>query len=89
MTSNVTLDSAGRVLIPKSTREELRLEPGDTLALETDGERVTLSPVRSASAMRKEGGVWVFRSGRGVSQAETDETLQNIRRARERSARGS
>jgi AbrB family looped-hinge helix DNA binding protein len=89
MASKVTLDSAGRVLIPKSTREELRLEPGDTLALETDGERVTLSPVRSASAMRKEGGVWVFRSGRSVSHAETEARLQDIRRSRERSAHGS
>jgi AbrB family looped-hinge helix DNA binding protein len=89
MTSNVTLDSAGRVLIPKSTREELHLVPGDMLALETDGERVTLSPVRSASAMRKEGGVWVFRSGRSVSHAETEEALQAVRRKRERSARGS
>jgi AbrB family looped-hinge helix DNA binding protein len=77
------------VLIPKSTREELQLAPGETLKLETDGERVTLSPVRSASAMRKEGGVWVFRSGRNVSHAETEAALQDIRRARERSTRGS
>jgi uncharacterized protein (DUF433 family) len=34
------------------------------LALESDGERITLRPVRSRSSMRKEKGVCVFRSGR-------------------------
>ncbi len=89
MTTTVTVDSAGRVLIPKATRKELRLAPGDTLALETDGERVTLSPVRSASIMRKEAGVWVFRSGHRISAAETEDAIQDIRRTRARSTRGS
>lgn len=87
MTAQVTIDSAGRILIPKSTRDELRLVPGDTLSLETDGERVTLSPVRSGSAMRRENGVWVFRSGKPIPATETDEALQHIRRMRERSSR--
>jgi AbrB family looped-hinge helix DNA binding protein len=89
MSSKVTIDSAGRVLIPKSTREQLQLEPGDTLVLETEGDRVTLKPMRSGSAMRKENGVWVFRSGHGVSQDQTDAVLDSVRRGRERSARGA
>jgi len=40
----VTLDKAGRVVIPKTLRDELHLEPGDTLELEAEGERVTLRP---------------------------------------------
>ncbi len=47
MNSTVTLDKAGRVVIPKIVREELHLEPGDALHLECEGERVTLRPVRS------------------------------------------
>src|ERR1700680_1412963 len=31
MTKNITLDKAGRVLIPKSLRQELRVDPGDSL----------------------------------------------------------
>ena len=89
MNTIVTLDKAGRVVIPKTLRDELRLVPGDTLALESDGERVTLRPVRSASALRKEQGIWVFRSGRKLSAEETDQVLENLRQERDRKARGS
>ncbi len=68
----MTVDSAGRVVLPKPLRDQLGLAPGDTLALESDGERVTLRPVRSSSALRKEEGVWVFRSGRKILAGETD-----------------
>ncbi|HEX3653714.1 MAG TPA: AbrB/MazE/SpoVT family DNA-binding domain-containing protein [Rhizomicrobium sp.] len=84
MTDKVTMDSAGRVLIPRALRDELRLHPGDTLALDTDGEAVTLKPVRPESAMRKERGVWVFRSGAKISAAETDEALVRLRVTRGR-----
>jgi AbrB family looped-hinge helix DNA binding protein len=89
MNTIVTLDKAGRVVIPKTLRDELRLAPGDTLALESDGERVTLRPVRSASALRKEQGIWVFRSGRKLSAEETDQMLENLRQERDRKAGGS
>ncbi|MGA3212235.1 MAG: AbrB/MazE/SpoVT family DNA-binding domain-containing protein [Terriglobales bacterium] len=89
MTTTVTLDRAGRVVIPKILRDELRLEPGDTLSLESEGERVTLLPVRSSSPLRKERGVWVFRSGRKISAAETERTLREIREQRDRSHRGT
>jgi AbrB family looped-hinge helix DNA binding protein len=88
MTQIVTLDSAGRVVIPRGLRDELRLQPGDTLALESDGERVVLRPVRSKSAMRKEHGIWVFRSGRKMPATEADEALAELRRSRKPSLRG-
>jgi AbrB family looped-hinge helix DNA binding protein len=87
--TTVTLDSAGRVLIPKTLRDELRLAPGDTFSLESDGDRVVLRPVRSASALRKEHGIWVFRSGRKLSSAETDGALDSLRQSRDREIRGS
>jgi AbrB family looped-hinge helix DNA binding protein len=87
MSTNVTIDRAGRVVIPKLLRDELRLEAGDTLALESDGERLTLRPVRSGSALRREQGIWVFHSGRKISAAETDRALQDLRRERDRRAR--
>jgi AbrB family looped-hinge helix DNA binding protein len=46
MNSRLTIDRAGRVVIPKTLREELRLEPGDSLEMESIGERITLRPVR-------------------------------------------
>jgi AbrB family looped-hinge helix DNA binding protein len=84
----VTLDSAGRVVIPKSLRDRLRLAPGDTLALETDGERMTLRPVRSSSALSKEHGLWVFRSGRKLTAAQVDSAIESVRQERARRAGG-
>lgn len=81
------MDSAGRVLIPRALRDELRLEPGDTLTLDSDGEAVTLKPARPESAMRKERGVWVFRSGRKIAASETDEVLADLRAERGRPSR--
>lgn len=72
------------MLIPRSLREELRLSPGDTLAIESDGEGVTLRPVRSQSPLRKEQGVWVFRSGYQISAAQTDSVLAQLRQGRPR-----
>ena len=88
MNTTVTIDNAGRVVIPKTLRDELRLAPGDTLALESDGERVTLRPVRSTSALRKEQGIWVFRSGRKLTAGETDQVLENLRGERDQLNRG-
>lgn len=48
MTARLTLDKAGRIVLPKPLRDELRLGPGDTLEPENAGERITLRPVRSA-----------------------------------------
>ena len=57
MNTTVTVDRAGRVVLPKTLRDELRLEAGDSLQLESEGERVTLRPIRSKSPLRKERGV--------------------------------
>ena len=89
MNTTVTLDNAGRVVIPKSLRDELQLEPGDTLELESEGESMTLRPVRSLSPLRKEHGVWVFRGNKRLPATATDEVLQDLRHERDRNNRGS
>jgi len=60
MTTKLTLDKAGRVVLPKPIRDEMQLGPGDTLQLETEGERITLRPVRPKAMLKKEFGVWVY-----------------------------
>jgi AbrB family looped-hinge helix DNA binding protein len=60
MASKVTLDKAGRVLIPKSIRQDLRLSPGDTLQLHREDDKITLRPDRPKALIRKERGVWVY-----------------------------
>ena len=89
MSTTVTLDNAGRVVIPKSLRDELRLAPGDTLAMELDGDRVTLRAIRSASVMRKKRGIWVFHGDRKISAVETDRALEGLRQERDQKMRGA
>jgi AbrB family looped-hinge helix DNA binding protein len=80
MTSKLTLDKAGRVLIPKPLRQELRLGPGDTLQLESEGEQITLRPMRAKALLKKERGVWVY-------QGESTETSVTAVIEREREKR--
>jgi AbrB family looped-hinge helix DNA binding protein len=89
MNTKVTLDNAGRVVIPKSLRDELRLAPGDSLTLESDGDHLMLRPVRSSSPLRKKRGIWVFHGGRKISAAETDRALQSVRQERDRELDGT
>lgn len=71
MTIKITIDKAGRVVIPKRLRQELHLGPGDTLQLESDGERITLRPLRPRATLKKEYEVWVYQGG-PVNIAITD-----------------
>ena len=60
MTAKITLDKAGRVVIPKTLRQELHLGPGDALRLESEGGLITLRPLRPEALLKKERGVWVY-----------------------------
>jgi AbrB family looped-hinge helix DNA binding protein len=86
--TEVTLDKAGRFVLPKTLRDELRLAPGDTLDLSVEGEQVTLRPRRAVPPLRKERGVWVFRTGEPLTAAETREALLDLRARRARSDAG-
>jgi len=83
MNSRLIIDKAGRVVIPKPLREELHLEAGDALEMETSGEQITLRPVRGTGPLTKERGVWVFHSGEPLPASSTDEMLQKIREERD------
>ena len=84
MKSKVTVDRAGRIVLPKALRDELQLSPGDSLDLAVRGNEVTLRPARSARALQKEQGIWVFRVGSPLTETETQETLESIRAQRQR-----
>ena len=83
MVRRLTLDKAGRIVLPKPLRDELQLEAGDTLELESSGDEITLRPMRGHAQLRKKHGIWVYRSGEPLSQAVVEETVQQIRQERE------
>src|SRR5580658_6937892 len=86
MTAKITIDKAGQVVIPKTLRERLRLGPGDTLALRSEGECITLQPVRPQAPLKKEHGIWVYQgeatntSIADLLDREREERLRELRR---------
>lgn len=83
----VTIDKAGRVVIPKNVRDELHLEAGDSLQLDCDGREMTLRPVPASVPLRKERGVWVY-YGNSLTSAETEKLIDDARRSRDQQAAG-
>ena len=83
MGTHLTIDKAGRVVIPKPLRQKLQLECGDSLELETEGERITLRPARGTGPLFREHGFWVFRSGAPLAESATDDMLEKIREERD------
>ncbi len=84
MNARLTIDVAGRVVIPKPLRDALELSPGDSLELESAGERITLRPIRMAAPLVKEKGVWVFRTGQPLAASVVDDVLSQVREDRDR-----
>ena len=79
MDTKVTIDTAGRIVIPRSIRNELRIEPGDALELQSDDRAITLRPMRSTAPLKKERGVWVFRSGNKLTVEDVAKVIKNTR----------
>jgi len=82
--SKITVDRAGRIVLPKSLRQTLRISPGDALQVESDEDHIILSPVRIQPGLQKERGVWVYRSGTKASSSVAELVeQQRERRTRE------
>jgi len=60
MTTKVSPDKAGRFVFPKPLRDQMQLVSGDILQLESEGECITMRPVRPKTALKKECGIWIY-----------------------------
>lgn len=83
MSDTVTLDKAGRLVLPKGIRDELQLGPGDTLEIQTEGQQITLRPRRPRPTLQKEHGVWVFRTGDPLPASVVTDALRQARAERD------
>lgn len=68
----VTIDSAGRLVIPKSLRVQLGLGPGVELELDEYGGALRLEPVGGGSQLRKRGARLVAVAAEGVVVTDDD-----------------
>ncbi len=85
MNTTLTVDKAGRVVLPKPVRDELQLSAGDSLELESSEDRIVLRPVRGMVGLRKERGIWVLDTDEPISAVEVERAVESMRRKRENS----
>ena len=76
------MDRAGRVSLPKPLRDRMRLTPGTKLELDSQGENITLRPVRPNATLRKECGIWVYQGE--ATDASIPELIEEAREKRSR-----
>ena len=88
MNTTLTIDKAGRVVLPKPVRDQLQLSAGDSLVLDSAEDRIVLRPVREAVGMRKKQGIWILDVDEPLTLEAVNETTENVRREREQSLLG-
>lgn len=62
MAIRVTIDGAGRLVIPKPIRERHGLHAGRSLEIRTEGERVVLEPVAEEALLTERNGILIVSS---------------------------
>jgi AbrB family looped-hinge helix DNA binding protein len=68
----VPIDRAGRIVLPKSVREDLAIKPGDVFKVSINGTAVTLTPGKATAGFVRSGKALVFSaSGAGSLSHET------------------
>ena len=88
MNATLTIDKAGRVVLPKPVRDQMQLSAGDSLVLDSADDRIVLRPVRQAVGMRKKQGIWVLDVDDPLTLEAVNQTTEDVRREREQSLLG-
>lgn len=60
---NITIDKAGRLVIPKSIREKHHIHPGTVLELEDKPQGIFLKTVENSPSLIKKQGILVHHGG--------------------------
>ena len=62
MAKRVTIDRAGRIVIPKSIRDRYGLHSGSDLEIAADGNRISLEPVTEEAVVSERGKMLIIAS---------------------------
>lgn len=63
LSMSITIDKAGRLVLPKSVRNQLGLSAGDELEFSVDNDAVTLRAKPKSSPLKRVNGRWVWSTG--------------------------
>lgn len=74
----LTIDRAGRVLIPKRLRRQLGMAAGAQLEATAEGGRLVIAPVENAVTLVEEEGLLVAASPNPEAQLTDSDLLQGI-----------
>ena len=77
----ITIDKAGRIVVPKPLRDRLGMTPGTELVVETDGDGLVIRPARPGGELVRRDGVLVHHAT-GPRTADID-VVDLIRRERD------
>jgi AbrB family looped-hinge helix DNA binding protein len=73
------LDRFGRVVIPKSVRKDIGLEPGAVLRVEKEDGKILLEPLTGEPRLTEKRGVLVFT---GVATGDVEAAVESQRKGR-------
>jgi AbrB family looped-hinge helix DNA binding protein len=85
MEKEITIDPAGRLVIPKEIRQRHQLSAGSRLIVVEDGDRIVLVPRQAQPSTIEIGGLLVF-TGRLSGEAPDHRQLRESRIARKAGA---
>jgi AbrB family looped-hinge helix DNA binding protein len=69
----ITIDAAGRLVVPKALRDELRLEGGTLLEIRVREGRLELEPVSAPMRLERRGRRLVATSGEPLPRIDADD----------------
>jgi AbrB family looped-hinge helix DNA binding protein len=84
---SVTIDKAGRFVLPKNVREQLGLSPGDELELTLSEDAVTIRAKPKTPLVKRVNGRWVCTAKLSYPDEAMD-TLERVRNERARRLMG-
>ena len=79
MNTTVSIDSAGRIVLPKALREQFNLRPGTELELVATSDHLELKPVNQGPTLVRSGPFWVHHGRTPVSLAEAVQEMRDDR----------